>query len=94
MGVGADACLLVGEGKSVVLGGDQGYRADWIDDCVLDRGIQLVIPTQDNQDRAKRPAKVRPRIISIAESGRTSHRMPQRITTCFPSFRAIRKELR
>lgn len=57
--VGADGCLLNGEGEPiawpVALGGDMGYRADWIDEYVMDLGIQPVIPTPANQDRDKRP---------------------------------------
>jgi transposase len=31
-----------------------GYRADWIDEYVLDLGIKPVIPTKANQDREAR----------------------------------------
>ena len=59
--VGADACLFDGEGQpvvgSVAVSGDKGYRAVWIDEYVIDLGIQPVIPTQDNQDRATRPVE-------------------------------------
>ncbi len=57
--IGADECLLDGEGEPiawpVALGGDMGYRADWIDEYIIDLGIQPVIPTPANQDRDARP---------------------------------------
>ena len=36
------------------LAGDKGYRADWIDDYLLEQGIQPVIPSKCNQDREAR----------------------------------------
>ncbi len=33
----------------VQLAGDKGYRADWIDQHLLDLGIQPVIPSKDNE---------------------------------------------
>jgi len=41
----------------VKLGGDKGYRADWIDRYLLDLGIQPVIPSKDNENRDERPVK-------------------------------------
>lgn len=38
----------------VALGGDKGYRADWIDQYVLALGIKPVIPSRENEDREKR----------------------------------------
>lgn len=56
--IGADDSLLDGDGEPVAwpvaLGGDMGYRADWIDEYILDLGIQPVIPTPVNQDRDAR----------------------------------------
>jgi len=37
------------------LGGDKGYRADWIDEYFLELGIEPVIPSKENEDRAARP---------------------------------------
>ena len=38
----------------VALAGDKGYRADWIDDCLLEMGIDPVIPSRTNEpDRMK-----------------------------------------
>lgn len=58
---GADAQLHDGEGKPVAwpvkLGGDKGYRADWIDTYLLKLGIQPVIPSKENEDRSQRPVK-------------------------------------
>lgn len=58
---GADTHLLDGEGQPVAwpvkLGGDKGYRADWIDEYVIALGIKPVIPSKDNEDRSARPVK-------------------------------------
>ena len=40
-----------------VLGGDIGYRADWIDEYLLELGIRLIIPTTENEDRDARPVE-------------------------------------
>ncbi len=39
----------------VALAGDKGYRADWIDDYLLDLEIRPVIPSKENEDRQARP---------------------------------------
>ena len=39
------------------LAGDKGYRADWIDTFLLERGITPVIPSKANEDRAARPVE-------------------------------------
>jgi transposase len=39
------------------LGGDKGYRADWIDEYLLNLGIQPVIPSKENEDRNSRPVE-------------------------------------
>ena len=55
----ADGCLFDGGRKPiawpVALGGDKGYRADWIDEYLIDLGIQPVIPSRTNEDRDARP---------------------------------------
>lgn len=38
----------------VQLAGDKGYRADWIDQYLLELGIQPVIPSKENEDREVR----------------------------------------
>ena len=57
--ISADERLLDENGERVpwpfALGGDKGYRADWIDAHLLDLGIQPVIPSKENEDRAARP---------------------------------------
>lgn len=57
---GADACVLDGRQRPVAwpiaLSGDKGYRADWIDQYLLDFGITPVIPSKENEDRDARPA--------------------------------------
>jgi len=58
---GADARLYDGEGEPiawpVALGGDKGYRADWIDQYLLELGVRPVIPSKENEDRAARPVQ-------------------------------------
>jgi transposase len=39
----------------VALAGDKGYRADWIDQYLLEHGIQPVIPSKENENRDARP---------------------------------------
>lgn len=41
----------------VALAADKGYRADWIDDYLLDLGITPVIPSKSNEDRDTRPVE-------------------------------------
>jgi transposase len=57
--VGADAALHDADGRPiawpVALVGDKGYRADWIDDYLLELGITPVIPSKVNEDRDARP---------------------------------------
>lgn len=38
----------------LALAGDKGYRAEWIDDYLLQLGIKPVIPSKENEDRAAR----------------------------------------
>ena len=56
---GADAVVQDGEGRPIAwpaaLGGDKGYRADWIDEFLLELGICPVIPSKANEDRDARP---------------------------------------
>lgn len=40
--------------KPLALAGDKGYRADWIDQYLLNAGIQPVIPSKCNEDREAR----------------------------------------
>jgi transposase len=59
--VGADAAVTDGAGEPVAwpvaLGGDKGYRADWIDEYLLELGIKPVIPSKKNEDRDARPVE-------------------------------------
>ena len=41
--------------QPVALAGDMGYRAGWIDEYLLERGICPVIPSKPNEDREARP---------------------------------------
>ena len=56
---GAEEHLLDQSGQSiawpVALSGDKGYRANWIDEYLLDQGIMPVIPSKENEDRDARP---------------------------------------
>ena len=58
---GADARLHDSKGAPlawpVALGGDKGYRANWIDEYLLELGIQPVIPSKDDENRGNRPVK-------------------------------------
>lgn len=58
---GADDLLLDGEGEPIAwpvnLAGDKGYRANWIDEWLLERDITPVIPSKENEDRAARPVE-------------------------------------
>ena len=57
----ADARVLDGEGEPVAwpaaLAGDKGYRAEWIDETLLELDITPVIPSKENQDRDARPVE-------------------------------------
>ena len=59
--VAVDQALLDEQGERVAwpfsLGGDKGYRADWIDEYLLDLGIEPVIPSRENEDREARPVE-------------------------------------
>jgi transposase len=58
---GADENVTDAEGEPiawpVALAGDKGYRADWIDQTLLELDIQPVIPSKENQDRNDRPVE-------------------------------------
>jgi transposase len=58
---GADANVLDSAGARVAwpvaLAGDKGYRADWIDDFLLQIEIKPVIPSKQNEDRSDRPVE-------------------------------------
>ena len=60
----ADADVCDHEGTPIAwpaaLAGDKGYRADWIDDHLLQLGITPVIPSKANEDRASRPVDFDP----------------------------------
>jgi len=43
--------------RPVRLAGDKGYRADWIDEYLLQEGITPVIPSKENEDREARPVE-------------------------------------
>lgn len=55
---GIDDELTTGTGDlvpwPVAIAGDKGYRADWIDDVLVDRGITPVILSKKNEDRQSR----------------------------------------
>ena len=40
---------------AIALSGDKSYRADWIDEYLIDLGIMPVIPSKASEDRSKRP---------------------------------------
>ncbi len=57
----ADAAVVDGDGEPVAwpvqLAADKGYRMDWIDEYLLDLGIEPVIPSKVNEDRDARPVE-------------------------------------
>ena len=57
----ADARLFDSAGQPVAwpvaLGGDKGYRANWIDEYLIELGITPVIPSKENEDRGARPVE-------------------------------------
>lgn len=57
--IGADQHLLDEDGERIpwpfAVGGDKGYRADWIDEYLLDLEMEPVIPSRENEDRDARP---------------------------------------
>lgn len=58
---GADQCVTDGDGEPIAwpaaLAGDKGYRADWIDETLMDLDITPVIPSKENEDRHARPVE-------------------------------------
>lgn len=63
---GADAEVTDGNGKRVAwpvaMAGDKGYRADWIDACLLELEIQPVIPSKVNEYRDVRGIEFDPEV--------------------------------
>jgi transposase len=55
---GADEEILDHDGEAIAwpvqLAGDKAFRAEWIDQLLLDLGIQPVIPSKENEDRDAR----------------------------------------
>jgi transposase len=55
---GADASLCDHDGEPLAwplaLAGDKGYRAEWIDQYLVELGINPVIPSKENEDRSAR----------------------------------------
>lgn len=55
---GAEERIVDGDCEPVAwplaLAGDKGYRADWIDEFLLELGITPVIPSKENEDREAR----------------------------------------
>lgn len=41
----------------MAIAGDKGYRADWIDEYLIDLKINPVIPSKANEDRDARPVE-------------------------------------
>ncbi|WP_315849859.1 IS5 family transposase [Blastopirellula marina] len=54
-----DGCEVCGDERDeaiwpVFLAGDKGYRADWIDEYLIEEGILPVIPSKEDEDRSAR----------------------------------------
>jgi transposase len=58
---GADANIVDSDGQPiawpVAIAGDKGYRADWIDEYLIELEIVPVIPSKQNEDRDARPVE-------------------------------------
>jgi transposase len=58
---GADSNLFNSSGEPiawpVAIGGDKGYRAEWIDEYIINLGMSPVIPSKENEDRETRPVE-------------------------------------
>lgn len=56
---GADEAIVDFDGDPIAwpiaMAGDKGYRADWIDEYLLELGVQPVIPSKSNEDATARP---------------------------------------
>ena len=59
--ISVDKHLVSNDGGKIpwpkALAGDKGYRADWIDEYLLDLEIRPVIPSKGNENRAGRPVE-------------------------------------
>lgn len=59
--ISADEHLVSNDGGKIpwpkALAGDKGYRADWIDEYLLELKIRPVIPSKENENRAGRPVE-------------------------------------
>lgn len=59
--IGVEETLFNGDGQPVAwpvaIGGDKGYRYDWIDEYLLGLEIIPVIPSKVNEDRDARPVE-------------------------------------
>ena len=70
----------------MVLAGDKGYRADWIDESLIALGIAPVIPSKENEDRSARPVefdKEAYRRRSIVENLIGWLKKSRRVFSCF-----------
>lgn len=58
---GVDDEMTTGDGDPVAwpvaISGDKGYRANWIDEMLLEMGVTPVIPSKVNEDRDSRPVE-------------------------------------
>ena len=59
--IGADKQLVDAEGSPIAwpfaIAGDKGYRADWIDEYLMDLDIKPMIPSKSNENRNDRPVE-------------------------------------
>ena len=58
---GIDDEMTTGDGEPVAwpvaIAGDKGYRANWIDEMLLEMNVTPVIPSKKNEDRDARPVE-------------------------------------
>ena len=95
---GAEERLVDGDGEPiawpVAMAGDKGYRADWIDEYLLELGIKPVIPSKENEDRAGRAGGVRPGTLQEAEHRRALDRLAEGMSAGLLAIREDGQELR
>lgn len=78
----------------VAVGGDKGYRAEWIDAYPLDLGIIPVIPSKENEDRNARPVEFDRELLPPTQHRRVRHRLAQGIPSSLLAIREDRQKLR
>ena len=77
----------------IALAGDGGYRADWIDQYLLDLELRPVIPSQASEDRNARPVDFDPESYSRSQHHRTTDRLAEAVPSRADPIREDGREL-